>query len=85
MPELWPEGVEWDDNNHIHATQHGISADEIDQVIANGPVYRRNKRGRSADYLASGTTDGGRRVVVAVVWLAATCRVRPITAWEEGQ
>jgi hypothetical protein len=54
-------------------------------VIANGPVYRRNKRGRSADYLAFGTTDGGRRVVVAVEWRAATRRVRPITAWEEGQ
>lgn len=47
MPELWPEGTEWDDGNLGHATAHGISAAEIDQVIANGPVYRRNKRGRS--------------------------------------
>jgi uncharacterized protein (DUF1778 family) len=45
MPELWPEGIEWDDGNLSHATKHGISADEIDQVIANGPEYRRNKRG----------------------------------------
>jgi hypothetical protein len=67
----------------VHATTHGVSADEIDQVIANGPVYRRNKRGRSADYLAYGVTDGGRRVVVAVEWRAAIRVVRPITAWEE--
>lgn len=83
MPELWPEGSEWDDRNLMHATAHGVSADEIDQVIANGPVYRRNKRGRSADYLAFGVTDGGRRVVVAVEWRASVRLVRPITAWEE--
>lgn len=82
MPELWPEGTEWDEGNLAHATAHGISADEIDQVIANGPAYRRNKRGRSADYLAFGITDGGRRVVVAVEWRQATRRIRPITAWE---
>lgn len=82
MPELWPEGTEWDEHNLSHATAHGVSAEEIDQVVANGPVYRRNKRGRAADYLAIGTTDGGRNVVVAVEWRAATRRVRPITAWE---
>jgi hypothetical protein len=85
MPELWPEGTEWDDGNLQHATAHGVSADEIDEVIANGAVYRRNKRGRSADYLAFGTTDGGRSLVVAVEWRPAVRRVRPITAWEEGQ
>jgi hypothetical protein len=41
MPELWPEGTEWDEYNLADATAHGVSADEIDQVIANGPVYRR--------------------------------------------
>jgi hypothetical protein len=55
VPELWPEGTEWDE------------------------------RGRSADYLATGSTDGGRQVVVAVEWRPVTRRVRPITAWEAGQ
>src|SRR5262245_35883566 len=31
----------------------------IEQVIANGPTYRQNKRGRAADLLAFGETDGG--------------------------
>lgn len=82
-PALWPEGIEWDDGNLEHATAHGVSADEIDQVLANDPVYRRNKRGRSADFLAYGATDGGRRVVVAVEWRRANRVMRPITAWEE--
>jgi hypothetical protein len=83
MPELWPEAIEWDDANLVHATRHGVTADEIDQALGNRPVYRRNKRGRSADYLALGATEGGRRIVVAVQWCAETRRVRPITAWEE--
>jgi hypothetical protein len=83
VPEVWPEAIEWDDTNSIQATAHGITAEEIEQVIANGPVYRRNKRGRAGDLLAAGTTDGGRRVVVAVAWDAARRTVRPITAWED--
>lgn len=83
VPEVRPEGIEWDDVNLRHATAHGVGAAEIEQVIANGPRYRRNRRGRSADYLATGLTDGGRRVVVAVEWRATTRLVRPITAWEE--
>lgn len=83
MPVIEPEAIEWDENNIHHATRHGVSVNEIEQVIASGPVYRRNKRGRAADLLAVGVTDGGRRVVVALSWDAATRTVRPITAWEE--
>ncbi len=83
MPELWPEGTEWDEHTTWSMPPHTASAaNEIDQMIANGPEYRRNKRGRSADYLAVGVTDGGRRDVVAVEWRPATRRTRPITAWE---
>jgi hypothetical protein len=83
MAEVWPELIEWDDGNLTHATAHGVTDEEINQVIANGPVYRANKRGRTADLLAVGVTDGGRRVVVAVVWDEARRSVRPITAWED--
>jgi len=83
VPEVWPEAIEWDDRNTAHATAHGVSVEEIEQVIVNGPTYRQNKRGRAADLLAFGTTDGGRPVVVAVAWDAAHRSIRPITAWEQ--
>lgn len=83
MPEIWPEAIEWDEGNLSHATTHGVTAEEIEQVIVNGPTYRRNKRGRAADLLAFGVTDGGRAVVVAIVWDATRQVVRPITAWED--
>lgn len=44
---------------------------------------RRNRKGRSGDYYAFGTTDGGRAVVVVVAWDPARRTLRPITAWEQ--
>ncbi|XVV09619.1 hypothetical protein ACQP2X_32845 [Actinoplanes sp. CA-131856] len=84
MPEIWPEHIEWDEQNLEHATRHGVSADEIDQVLTGGPEYNRNKKGRSGDLLATGLTRGGRAVVVVVEWRPADAVVRPITAWEVG-
>lgn len=83
MPEVWPEAIDWDEGNEEHTTAHGVTVEEIEQVIANRALYWRNKRGRAADFLAFGETNGGRRVVVAVVWNAARRTVRPITAWED--
>jgi hypothetical protein len=45
--------------NTEHATCHGISADEIIQVLANKPRISRNQNHRSAGYSAFGPTDGG--------------------------
>ncbi|MEV6982403.1 hypothetical protein AB0M95_14235 [Sphaerisporangium sp. NPDC051017] len=62
----WPAFIEWDERNEVHATGHGVSAIEIEQVLWNGPTYRLNKRHRSGDYIAVGHTDGGRHVAVVV-------------------
>jgi hypothetical protein len=51
VPE--PETIEWDDANIEHATRHGVSASEIEQVLRSGPTYRANRRG-TGDYLAEG-------------------------------
>lgn len=77
-----PDDIEWDDANREHATRHGVSVDEITQVLRNGPTMRRNRKGRAGDYYAFGVTDGGRRVVVVVAWSGLGRGVRPITAWE---
>jgi uncharacterized DUF497 family protein len=77
-----PAAIEWDEHNEIHATRHKVSALEIEQVLRNSPVHRRNKRQRSGDYIAIGYTDGGRHVAVVISWKAERQCVRPITAWE---
>ena len=74
--------IEWDENNERHATRHGVSADEIEQMLRNGPIFRRNRKGRSGDLQAIGKTDGGRHVLAIVAWRSETRVIRPITAWE---
>lgn len=69
---LDPEDIEWDEANREHTTRHGISVEEITQVLVSNPTMRRNRNGRSGDYYALGSTDGGRKVVV--VWLPGTRR-----------
>jgi hypothetical protein len=35
---VW-EAVEWDEHNEAHATRHGVSVAEIEQVLAAGPGF----------------------------------------------
>lgn len=80
---LDPEDIEWNEANREHATRHGISVDEITQMLQNGPTVRRNRKGRSGDYYVLGDTDGGRHIVAVVAWDTNRQVVRPITAWEQ--
>lgn len=77
---VW-EVVEWDEGNETYATRHGVSVAEIEQLLGGGPVFRPDRRG-SGDFLAEGTTDGGRRLRVVVAYDAARLVLRPIAAWE---
>lgn len=77
---VW-EFVEWDEGNEAHATRHGASVAEIEQVLAGGPVFRPDRRG-SGDFLAEATTDGGRHLRVVVAYDPARLVLRPIAAWE---
>ncbi|MGH9058567.1 MAG: hypothetical protein ACRDZY_03485, partial [Acidimicrobiales bacterium] len=51
---LDPEDIEWDEANRVHATRHGVSVEEITQVLVNNPRVRHNRRGRPGDYYALG-------------------------------
>jgi hypothetical protein len=57
------------------------SAAEICQVFDNEPVFRRNKSGRTADYVAIGVTRGGSRVRVNFIYDLARRTARPVSAW----
>lgn len=78
-----PDAIEWDDANLEHATRHGVSADEIEQVLLRRPSVHRNKRGRSGDFIAYGDTEGGRRVAVVFTYYPDRRMVRPIASWEQ--
>src|SRR5215475_13836662 len=55
------EIIEWDDANVEHATRHGVSVQEIEQVIVNATVIRRNSgEGRATSGSRPARTADGR-------------------------
>lgn len=51
---------EWDEQNLFHAIRHGVSREEIEEVVTSPVLIRR---GRSGVYLTYGQTFDGRYVV----------------------
>lgn len=76
------ERIDWDDANLYHATRHGVTAEEIEQAIANATTVRRNRRNRSGNVRIDAETDAGRKVVVIAAHGPWRRSLRPITAWE---
>lgn len=75
------DGVEWDESNLDHACRR-VTAEEIEQVIANATTYRQHRR-YDQRILLTDRTGGGKRVTVAARYDAGRHLVRPITAREE--
>ena len=74
---------EWDSSNEEHLAQHDVLPYEVEQVFRNDPQWRRNKRGRAAQYVMDGRTDSGRSLRVLVTWADEAGRVlRAATAWD---
>jgi uncharacterized DUF497 family protein len=78
---------EWDARSEEHLARRGVTAREVEQVFAIQPTWRRNKRGRAAQYVMDGCTDAGRSLRVLVTWADEADRVlRAVTAWDrEGR
>jgi len=70
---------EWDEGNVIHLELgHGIEPEEVEEVFANKPLFRRTKKGH---YAAFGPTSSGRYLTV-IFQLKEKGVVRPITSWD---
>jgi hypothetical protein len=76
--------IVWTDSDVKHITRHGVDPDEVEQVIAFRPVWRRGRRhretGRQSLY-ALGRTDAGRYLFVVLTPLGQG-RARCVTARE---
>jgi uncharacterized DUF497 family protein len=72
-------GFEWDDGNELHlALGHGIEPDEVEEVFAGAPLFRRTRHGH---YAAFGPARSGRLLVV-VFEMKGHGVARPITGWD---
>ncbi|MHB1710658.1 MAG: hypothetical protein ACYCV7_04550 [Acidimicrobiales bacterium] len=60
-----PDPVRWDDWNTAHIARHGISEEEVDDVVLDGSSLRL--RSRAGTYVVLGVTAAGLRLFVAPV------------------
>ena len=70
---------EWDEGNSIHLQlNHGIEPEEMEEVFACNPFYRKTKKGH---YTVFGPTLEGRYLTI-IFELKPKGIARPITGWD---
>jgi len=72
------ERISWDQETVYHITRHSVSPEEVEEVLFNADVPPLILRGREGRYLAYGTTQEGRFLLV--VWFVQHKKTRIITA-----
>jgi uncharacterized DUF497 family protein len=76
-------GFEWDAGNSRKNEQHGVSRDEIEQVLMSAPLFLNNYAlysSKKERFLALGLTLEGRRMHVTFALREGGKRIRPISA-----
>jgi uncharacterized DUF497 family protein len=84
MHPKYSEGFEWDEWNtqELNQPHHPIREWEAEEVFWNRPVWARNKRAGSGDWLMIGWTDAGRPLTLVVTVNSVTRDLRVITGWD---
>ena len=70
---------DWDEHNLSHIAQHGVTPEEVQEVIENSPDERGIENRRGEMRFVEGETDSGRRLVVVATWRGGLLRV--VTAY----
>jgi len=77
---------EWDEDNVTHAIRHGVSKDEIEEIILDADLICK---GRSGAYLAYGQTMDGRYLLAVFEYkgrnIAWPYSARPLTQNEKNK
>ena len=74
--------LEFDDENIDHVGEHGVAAEEVEQITGNRYVTARNKRDKPNRIRMIGHTDGGRTLTVVLEATRDDVIWRPVTAWD---
>jgi uncharacterized DUF497 family protein len=74
--------LEFDDYNEDKLSAHGVTAQEVVQLLENMFTVRLNKRSGIGERQLIGRTNGGRVLTVVLAPTAVADRWRPITGWD---
>ena len=75
-------GITWTDTDVEHIARHGVTPEEIEEVLTSRPLWRRGRkhpRSRRTSVYALGRTEAGRYLFVVLSPLARG-RARCVTA-----
>ena len=72
------QNISWDQETVDHIATHGISPEEVEEVLFNDHDIPVILRGKENKYLTYGKTDNGR--FLFVVWVSKYRKTRIITA-----
>jgi hypothetical protein len=76
--------LEWDEANESHLADHGLTAEMVEEVLDNDPLFFNNVPGRTATHVMIGVTNSGSHLRISIlethpgVW-------RPITGWRSSE
>ena len=75
-------GFDWDDGNWPKCGKHGVSREEIEQVLLDGPAVMPDPNPEEPRLRAIGKTDAGRDVFLVFMLrnVDGQTRLRPISA-----
>ena len=77
-------GIVWTESDVAHIARHEVAPEEVEEVLAAGPVWRRGRRHpetQRESVLALGQTEAGRYLVI-VLSPRELGRARCVTAME---
>ncbi len=72
------QNISWDHETVEHIANHGVSPEEVEQVLFNDYNIPVIMRGKENKYLTYGETDSGRSLFV--VWVSKYRKTRIVTA-----
>lgn len=75
-------GLYFDDENEAKFMSHGVSVDEVQQVLDKWPRFYINRLERRATHVMIGPTRAGRMLVVPIERWDHAGLWRPVTAFE---
>jgi hypothetical protein len=81
MPPLDCDDLLFDDENEAKIARHGVTVEEVQQVLDGRPHFYENRRRRRASHVMVGPTFEGRLLVVPIERVRPRLW-RPITAFD---
>jgi uncharacterized DUF497 family protein len=74
------KNISWDQDMVDHISRHGVSPEEVEEVLFDEEEPPLILKGRDGKYLAYGKTGGGRYLLI--VWVVTYRKTKIITARE---